>query len=206
MPPKIKGKAMLPPSLASSGFKAKSLVADLNSITSDIPTNTPEAPSPSTDDFLLSEQALYLDNLYKLSPYYLAANQSNRRNEPFIDRYSDRYRTTNKEMKLSSLGLDVNEFPEELHSIIIPNYSSIKRRVKEGMSFGEALAKLSTSKDDENAEEEHTEGEEEEEHEGDEYLEGEEEEENDYCQSYFDAGDDYGDYEGGGGGEEGPEF
>src|SRR4051794_2285882 len=98
MPPKIKGKAMLPLSLASSGFKARSLITDLNSISSNIPTNIPEPPQPLADDFLLSEQALHLDKLYKLSPFYLAQS-INRQNELIIDRYSDRYRSGNKETK-----------------------------------------------------------------------------------------------------------
>jgi hypothetical protein len=203
MAPKIKGKAMLPPSLASSGFKVRSLVTDLNNISSNIPTNTPELPKPSPDGFLLSEQALYLDNLFKLSPYYLTPTNT-KQNEPVVDRYSDRYRTVNNEVKLSSLGLDTNDFPEELHSVIIPNYSSIKKRVKEGMSFGDALAKLSTSKEEENTEEKEDVDEEIKEDE-EEPFEEEDEEDNDYCQSYFDAGDDYVDYDGGGG-EDGPEF
>lgn len=196
---------MLPPSLASSGFKARSLITDLNNISSNISTNTPELPKPSPDDFLLSEQALYLDNLFKLSPFYLTPTNS-KQNEPVVDRYSDQYRTVNTEVKISSLGLDTSEFPEELHSVVIPNYPSVKKRVKEGMSFGEVLAKLSNSKDEENTEEKEVVDDDDEIKEDDEEIfEEEDEEDNDYCQSYFDAGDDYVDYDGGGG-DDGPEF
>lgn len=205
MPPKTRGKAMMPASLAVEGYKARSMMQYINNgsnnnINSNIPTNTPTQPPPTEMDRMISEEANKLESLYKTSPFYIDTMSTNP--TVTVERYSDKYKNKKAhEIKISSLNLNTELFPDELYSVIIPNYSLVKKKIEnDKVSIGEVLAKIKCSDtDDEELEQEDQEEEEE-------IVEEEvEEEDNDYCVSYFDAGDDYGDYEGGGG-DDGPEF
>ena len=104
---------------------------------------------------------------------------------------------------LSSIQSNLDFFPEELHSIyqFDPNASKRKKSsVSSNVSFKETLSHLESlaQKEESNNEEEKKSNEEEEEDLGGEELEDEEfEDETDYNYSYFDNGEDHGDYDDG---------
>lgn len=197
---------MVPPSVAAAGFRGRGSAAfGAATASSTVITQTPTPPPPTEKDFELAQATEYFFSRSQLSPFYLYAI-TDKTGVVQLDRYSDKYRTQVSDIKLSSLGLDRDEFPEELHSVVIPNYAAVKRKVQSGMSFADAMSKIeqalhdpTDNMDDEEKEEAVDDNENEEE------VEEEELEENDYCVSYFDNGDDYDDG-GGVGADEGPVY
>lgn len=129
-----------------------------------------------------------------------------------IDRYSDKYSVSavqsaeNRE-KLSNLETDLSFFPEELHSVYVPGLAtgalSKASKVKKHISINEALSHLDEiamkEQDSANKEDEKGDNDNEDEEVEDEnvYEEDEFEDETDYNFSYFDNGEDYGDYDDG---------
>lgn len=140
------------------------------------------------------------------SVYYLTKDVSKKD----IDRYSDKYKTDRQEtstVKISSIQTDLLFFPSELHSVYNPSlgikltqtkkvsfvpfnvgtFDELERQEEQIASLEESQG-LAGGKGDE--EEEIVPAEE--------YNEEEFEEETDYNLSYFEPGDDYGDYDDGG--------
>lgn len=198
---------MVPPSVSAAGFRGRGGAAfGATSASSTVITQTPTLPQPTGKDFELAQATEFFHAQCQLSPFYLPAAVE-KPGALQIDRYSDKYRTQAPDVKLSSLGLPREEFPEELHSVIIANYAAVKRKVQGGMSYADAMAKIEKAMQDplDEGEEEEKEDALEDNEENEEIDEEELEDDNDYCVSYFDGGDDYDDGAGGGA-DEGPVY
>lgn len=194
---------MVPPSVASAGFRPRSANQSTLS-TSSVVTSVPTCPVPTDFDRDISTFASAIESRSRLSPFYICATDS--KVPPIVtERYSDKYRVVQGEAKLSSLGLDSALYPEELYSVVIPGYSVKKKSTQSKFTFGDALARLQNFEGRDEGED-GVERPEEDEEEGI-LVEDEEidEEDNDYCVSYFDNGEDTGDYETGGG-DDGPVY
>lgn len=200
-----RGKSMVPPSvqaaLASSQYGNKKQVALANQTLKTAkppfpppPTNIP-LPDTSDPTCPLSIAIAWHSRVKQLlssTPMYLTSRQSFK--EVKVERYSDRYNAPLKKEKLYQISCPIDLFPAEL---IGDRMDGKMERVASKFSFAAALAKLDDIK--EQPEEEETEDEQEidEEH----YEEEELEDETDYNLSYFDNGEEYGDYDGDDGGE-----
>lgn len=132
-----------------------------------------------------------------------------------IDRYSDRYlsHANEKKERLSSIKSNPEFFPEELHSVYTAQGPSKLAKKKGGSSANnsstnfkdtlllsqlDALAQKEESSQGESSERGESDNDEDEDKEGLEDIEDEEfEDETDYNYSYFDDGEDHGDYDDG---------
>jgi hypothetical protein len=125
-----------------------------------------------------------------------------------IDRYSDRYssnatQTAENREKLSNLETSLSFFPEELHSVYVSGVAQVRAasKAKKTVSINDALSHLEEiamkeeGKEKAEADEEADDKEEAEDEEA--FEEDDFEDETDYNFSYFDNGEDCGDYEDG---------
>ena len=126
-----------------------------------------------------------------------------------IDRYSDKYLShviyaNDKKERLNLIETNLEFFPEELHVVYHePGASKASRKkssVSSTVSFKDTISQLDTlaQKEESNNEEEAEKGNDDDEEGQNEELEDEEfEDETDYNYSYFDNGEDHGDYDDG---------
>lgn len=167
----------------------------------------PEAPKiENFTDFEIksAEYSDRIDSLLKISPSFRPIKTTQAK----IDRYSDKYlkhviNANDRRERLNSIQTSLEFFPEELHSIYVQD-SSIKSTKKKSttnsVSFKDTLNQLETlaQKEESSNGEEGKEDEEDDDEEGQEEVEDEEfEDETDYNYSYFDNGEDNGDYDDG---------
>lgn len=126
-----------------------------------------------------------------------------------IERYSDKYLDDSKKpssvSKIHAIETNVALFPEELHSVYHPERAQkVKKQI---VPMGFNMLKFDDLQRIEEASEQLDDDKEPEEPEEEDYNEEELEDETDYNHSYFDPGDNYGDYdEDGGGGDYEPTF
>lgn len=208
-----RGKGMAPPSVAASFQPVPIPTA------SEARPKFPEVPPSLTDTAspidlpvkeMLALQAR-VRQLLKGTPFHLSTGpQQQQQKRDNLERYSDRYAPPVRREKLSMVPTAVSLFPEELvqdRLKALPHQQQHQQQQKSSaaFSFSNALAKL---KDAEAAESGDT-GKENQEEEDDQqqqqepdeevYEEEELEDETDYNLSYFDNGEEYGDYDDGDG-------
>lgn len=145
-----------------------------------------------------------IDSRLRISPSFRPVKTTQTK----IDRYSDKYlshviRSNDRRERLSSIQTNLEFFPEELHSIYSSGESSLKTTKKKSstpnsVSFKDTLTHLETlAQKEESSNGEEAKEEEEDEGEHEEVEDEEFEDETDYNYSYFDNGEDNGDYDDG---------
>lgn len=169
----------------------------------------PEAPKiENFTDFEIksAEYSDRIESLLKISPSFRPIKTTQTK----IDRYSDKYlshviKANDRRERLNSIQSSLEFFPEELHSVYLQDSSmksssssTKKKSSTNSVSFKDTLNHLETleQKEESSNGEEAKEGEDDDE--GNEEIEDEEfEDETDYNYSYFDNGEDNGDYDDG---------
>lgn len=168
----------------------------------------PEAPKIENFTDLEIKSAEYsdrIDSLLKISPSFRPIKTAHTK----IDRYTDKYlshviNANDRRERLNSIQTSLEFFPEELHSVYIQESTTVKSLKKKSsnlnsVSFKDTLNHLETlaqKEESSNGEEGKEDGDDDEE--GHEEVEDEEfEDETDYNYSYFDNGEDNGDYDDG---------
>lgn len=172
----------------------------------------PEPPKfENFSDFEIksAEYSQKIDFLLRISPAFRPVKTSQSK----IDRYSDKYlshviNANDRKERLNSIETNLEFFPEELHVVYNdPGASKASRKkssVSSTVSFKDTISQLDTlAQKEESNNEEDAEKEKEKENEDDEEGQNEEledeefEDETDYNYSYFDNGEDHGDYDDG---------
>lgn len=195
---KVRAKAQLPPSvLSSSDSRSLRKLVTLQS-TSSIATESVVLPDLAEGDLLVFKGFQELQEAYKSSPFHNAISSS-KSTAPVVERYSDKYKLPGNSTKLcDSTFVDPRGLPEELLSVF-----SISSTPKKKSSDVNALDRIKNFVDV--AEEDSDEKEDDEMGLLGEEEEDELEDDNDYSMSYFDNGEDTGDYNDGGA-DEGPTY
>ena len=221
-----RGKAALPPSVAASRAfgqnTAENKQAAPHGPVSPPPLFPPDHPlPPAYDPTTVFEQrclALWeeLDGYWRHenphTVHHPTASFQNKR----VERYSDRYVKRVELPPRLALETDATRFPDELLPVITTATAMASKRMqqkKKMSTISDTLAKLAAleAQDQDEEGDETLEMEDDEDEEAAEPEEEDYEDDNDYAQSYFDNGEDYGgdDYGGGGGGggdEDGPVY
>lgn len=167
----------------------------------------PEAPKiENFNEFELksAEYSDRIDSLLRISASFRPIKTTQTK----IDRYSDKYlshaiSSNDRRERLSSIQTSLEFFPEELHSVYSTGESALKTTKKKSstansVSFKETLTHLETlAQKEESSNGEEVKEDEDDEGEHEEVEDEEFEDETDYNYSYFDNGEDNGDYDDG---------
>lgn len=164
---------------------------------------TPNFDKFSTFQLKSAEYSDKIDSLLKFSASFRPIKTTQQK----IDRYSDKYlshviNSNDRRERISSIQSNLEFFPEELHSVYQSDTSGSKRKkssVTSTVSFKDTLNHLESlaQKEESNNEEEKEKEDEEDGAAGEEIEDEEFEDETDYNYSYFDNGEDHGDYDDG---------
>lgn len=210
-----RGRSLIPPSVVAAQTSSRLAKAALPIAppTATRPAFPPPTANPPPDLDILSQlrdvvdYCAHIQTLLKATPFHIKDRKSHEKGDG-LERYSDKYNYKPRREKLSAIPTAVSLLPEELQQIsglgtVSSQLPSSSQQPLKGFSYSNMLAKL---QEDEAADEGTSEQEPEAEGEADEevYEEEELEDETDYNLSYFDNGEEYGEYydgEDGGGGE-----